>query len=69
MPEYRDKNDRVIEVGRNLLFTLEDSVEITGFNKFVRKVEMCFYIPETGRYSPMEDVLVDGINKEIEIIK
>lgn len=66
---WRDKENNEIKDGNALLFTLEDKVEKTGFNKFVTDVQLCFWSENEKRYIPFSEQYDHNFIKESEIVK
>lgn len=56
MDNYKDKHKREIKPGDHILFCDEDSVEPTGFNKYVRVVKLAFYDPNLKKWIPLDEV-------------
>lgn len=65
---YTDNHNAEIKDGDALLFALEDSVEPTGFYKFVTPVQLCFYSEIEKRFIPLKENFTEG-DVDAEIIK
>ena len=67
--KYHDTNNNEIKDGDALLFSLEDNIEKTGFNKFVTDVQLCFWSKNEKRYIPFSEQYDRNYIKESEIVK
>ncbi|AUS06461.1 hypothetical protein [Pseudotamlana carrageenivorans] len=66
---FRDKNNRDIKDGDAVIFTHEDSVEPTGFNKRVTEERLCFWSAIEGRYIPFKEVYDFPLIKDAERVR
>lgn len=66
---YRDKNNIEIKDGENILFSLEDIVEPSGYNKYATNVELCFWSEIEKRYIPFSEQYNQTFIKDCEKIK
>ena len=67
--KYHDTNNNEIKDGDVLLFSLEDKVEKSGFNKFVTDVQLCFWSKIEKRYIPFSEQYDHSFIKECEVVK
>lgn len=67
--KYKDTNNINIKDGDALLFTLEDELEKTGFNKYVTDVQLCFWSKNENRYIPFSEQYETTFIKETEIVR
>lgn len=67
--EYQDKFKQVVKDGSTILFSLEDSVEPSGFNKVVSSVKLCFWSNIEKRYIPFSENYNGSNLDDLEVIK
>lgn len=65
---YRDKNNKEIKDDEVILFTHEDKIEPTGFNKYAVNVKLCFWSENEKRYIPFSENYDETFIKDCERI-
>jgi len=65
---YQDKNKTEIKDNDGVLFTHEDSVETTGYSRYVTNVKLCFWSENEKRYIPFSEIDEESVIAEGEVI-
>jgi len=66
--KYIDKYKKEIKDGDILLFSHEDSVQPSGFSKYITNVELCFWSDIEERYIPFSEIYDEELLEEAEIV-
>lgn len=66
--KYHDKNNKEIKNEDVILFSLEDEMEPTGYNKFATDVKLCFWSENEKRYIPFKENFTHTHIPEVERI-
>ena len=65
---HLDKNKQEIKDSDGLLLTHEDSVEPTGYSRYVTNVKLCFWSENEKRYIPFSEIDEESVIAEGEVI-
>jgi len=65
---YLDKNKQEIKDSDGILLTHEDSVETTGYFRYVTNVKLCFWSENEKRYIPFSEIDEESVIAEGEVI-
>ena len=61
---YLDKNKQEIKDSDGILLTHEDSVEPTGYSRYVTNVKLCFWCENEKRYIPFSEIYEQSATQE-----
>ena len=65
---YLDKNKQEIKDNDGGLLTHEDSVEPTGYSRYVTNVKLCFWSENEKRYIPFSEIAEESVIVEGEVV-
>ena len=65
---YLDKNKQEIKDSDGILLTHKDSVETTGYSRYVTNVKLCFWSENEKRYIPFSEIDEESVIAEGEVI-
>jgi len=67
--EFKDQSERVIKDGDALLFSVEDSLEPSGYGRFVTDVKLCCWCANEKRYIPLSEHTTENGLTGVDIIQ